>query len=169
MTSSGTMGERSPSHSRLEGISEFTDAIDAVIARADRRLRVFDRNLDGIGFNSSKRHELLRRFLLARRTNRLFIAVHDTSYLNRDCPRMQSLLKLFSQSMEIRQTYPHAQGVHDSFIIADDAHFLRRFHFDDSRSLLALDDPLETKVLNDRFEEIWDASFPAVFATTLGL
>jgi len=163
------MTENAPRHTRLEGVGELTDAIDAIIAKADRRLRFFDRNLDGIGFNSPKRHEALRAFLLARRANRLHIAVHDTGYLNRACPRVQLLLKQFSHAVEIRQTHPHAQGIHDAFFIADDAHCLHRFHFDDARSLLATDDPVEAKVLNERFEEIWEASFPAVFATTLGL
>lgn len=163
------MSEATPQHTRLEGIGEFSGAIDAVIGRAERRLRIFDRSLEGIGFNAPGRHDVLHAFLLARRTNRLFVVVHDTGYLQRGCPRMQMLLRQFSHAVEIRQTEPHARSVHDAFVVADDAHFVRRFHVEDSRSLLVLDDPLEAKVLNDRFEEIWEASLPAVFATTLGL
>lgn len=163
------MTEAAPQHTRLEGIAQYGEGIDAVIARAERRIRVFDRNLDSLGFNSPKRHELLRGFLLARRTNRIEILVHDTGYLERNCPRMHMLLRQFSHALTIHQTHPHVQGVYDPFVIVDDTHYVHRFHFDDSRSLLALDDPQEARTLNDRFDELWEASFPAIFATTLGL
>ncbi len=158
-----------PQHTRLEGIAEYSAAIDTVVAKAERRIRVFDRNLDGLGFNSPARQDLLRSFLLARRTNHLYILVHDTGYLTRSCPRLQLLLRQFSHGITIHQTHPHVQGVHDPFVIVDEAHFVRRFHFDDSRSLLALEDPQEARTLNDRYDELWEASFPAVSATTLGL
>jgi hypothetical protein len=37
------------------------------------------------------------------------------------------------------------------------------------RGLLALDDPIGTHTLAERFEEIWEASSPTVAATTIGL
>lgn len=158
-----------PRHTRIEGIAEYSAAIDSVISRARRRIRVFDRNLEGQGFNSPERQELLRAFLLARRTNHVYIVVHEVGYLDRNCPRMLLLLRQFSHGVSIQQTHAHMQGVYDPFVIADEEHFVHRFHFDDSRSLLALDDPREARNLNDRFDELWDASYPAVFATTLGL
>jgi hypothetical protein len=158
-----------PRHTRLEGIAQYSAAIDTVIAKAQRRIRVFDRNLENIGFNTPGRQELLRSFLLARRVNHLDIVVHDTGYLSRNCPRMLLLLRQFSHGVSIHQTHAHMQGVYDPFVIADGEHYVHRFHFDDSRSLLALDDPQEARNLNDRFDELWDASFPAVFATTIGL
>ncbi|HSD60386.1 MAG TPA: hypothetical protein VLC55_05980 [Burkholderiales bacterium] len=158
-----------PRHTRLESIAEYIEGVDTVIAKAQRRVRVFDRSLEGTGFNSPGRHELLRAFLRARRTNHLYIVVHDPGYLSSRCPRMQLLLRQFSDGITIHQTHSHVEGVHDPFVIADDAHFVRRFHFDDSRSLLALDDPQEARALNERFDQLWEASFPAVFATTLGL
>jgi hypothetical protein len=163
------MNDTAPQHTLLEGIAQYSEAIDSIVSRAQRRIRVFDRNLEGLGFNSAKRQELLRGFMLARRTNQLCILVHDTGYLMRSCPRMHILLRQFSHGLTIHQTHAHVQGVYDPFVIADDAHFLHRFHFDDSRSLLAFDDPQGARTFNDRFDALWEASFPAVFATTLGL
>jgi hypothetical protein len=37
------------------------------------------------------------------------------------------------------------------------------------RGLMAVDDPLGTHPFIERFAEIWEASSPAVSATTLGL
>ena len=59
--------------------------------------------------------------------------------------------------------------VYDPFVIVDDRCFVHRFHFDEMRGLLALDDPIETHTFIERFSEIWEASSPSVSATTLGL
>ncbi|HET9702251.1 MAG TPA: hypothetical protein VFP70_15160 [Burkholderiales bacterium] len=158
-----------PRHTRLEGIAEYGSAIETVISRARRRIRIFDRNLESLGFNTPGRQDLLRAFLLERPANHVYIVVHDTGYLTRGCPRMLLLLRQFSHGVSIHQTHAHVRGVCDPFVIADSEHFVHRFHVDDSRSLLALDDPRQTRNLNDRFDELWEASDPAVFATTLGL
>ena len=48
-------------------------------------------------------------------------------------------------------------------------HSVRRFHFNDLRGLYARDDPIEAHTLAERFEEIWEASGPALAPTTIGL
>jgi hypothetical protein len=55
------------------------------------------------------------------------------------------------------------------FAVADELNYVRRFHFDDPRGILAQNDPAGARVLKSRFEEMWTASHPAVSATTLGL
>ena len=150
------------------GRKDFEAYVDEVIALAQHELRVFDQRLEA-DFNSSARHDALRRFLLASRRNRLRIVVHDVASIERNCPRMMQLLRNFSHAMAIHQTQPQAKGVYDPFVIADEAHSVRRFHFDDLRGLFARNDPIEAHTLVERFEEIWEASTPAVSATTLGL
>ena len=63
----------------------------------------------------------------------------------------------------------HAKRVYDPFALADERDHLHRFHYEDSRALLALDDPAGTQPFLDRFQELWEASGPAASATTLGL
>jgi hypothetical protein len=157
-----------PRHTRLEGIADFEAALDTVIARATRRLRVFDRAL-GRGFDSARRHELLRSFLLANRANRLQIVLHDVANVVRDCPRLVSLIRSRSGAIAIHQTLPDAHGVYDPFAVADERDFVHRFHYDDTRSVLALDDPHGARQFVERFDEILAASGPAFAATSLGL
>jgi hypothetical protein len=71
--------------------------------------------------------------------------------------------------VSIHQTNQDAQGVYDGFIVADDAHYVHRFHFDHPRGEWVLNDIAHTQGLLRRFEEIWSASAAAVSATTLGL
>jgi hypothetical protein len=155
-------------HRKLEGRVESDEALDEVLAQAQRTLRLFDRRL-GSAFDTVRRQELLGGFLRASRANRIRIVLHDASNLSRECPRLIGLLRSFSHAIAIQETQEQAKGVYDPFCIADDHHYLHRFHYDDTRALLALNDPQGAYTLVQRFEEIWEASTPAVSATTLGL
>jgi hypothetical protein len=157
-----------PRHEKLTGIAEYEAALDRLLERPQRQLRVFDRQLSR-SFDTPARHDLLRRFLLRSRANRIQIVLHDVSNLARDCPRLMSLMRQFSHALAIQETEAHAKRVYDPFALADERDHLHRFHYEDSRALLALDDPSSTQPLVERFQELWEASGPAATATTLGL
>jgi hypothetical protein len=156
-------------HAKLIGVQDYLGAIDTVVALAKNEIRVFDHSLENDGFNSVKRYDALRNFLLSSRKNRLRIVVHHTDYLKRYCPRMLMLLKQFSHSIQINRTHGAAVSVTDPFVIVDNMHFVRRSHFEDKRGLLALHDPKGAEALGLHFDELWAASQPAVSATTTGL
>jgi len=155
-------------HEKLTGIVEYETALDRLLERPQRHLRIFDRQLSK-SFNSPVRHDLLRGFLLRSRANRIQIVLHDASNLSRDCPRLMNLLRQFSHALVIHETQAHARRVYDPFALADERDHLHRFHYEDSRALLALDDPAGTQPFVERFQELWEASGPAASATTLGL
>jgi len=160
--------ESSPVHRPLSGASEYEAALDEIIAKAVSTLRVFDHTLS-TAYNLPRRHEALRRFLLASRRNVVRIVVHEPAHLDRNCPRLLALLRQFGHAIRIHETHPTAKSVYDPFAVADDRFFVHRFHFEELRGLSALDDPIGAHALIERFEEIWEASSPAVGATTLGL
>ena len=157
-----------PEHHKLEGNLEYEQALDTLFARPGRKLRIFERQL-GAAYNSPERHDLLRRFLLASRTRTIQIVLHDASNLQRDCPRLINLLRQFGHAVTIHETEPQAKGVYDPFAVMEDRDYVHRFHYDDSRGLLGLDDPHEAREFVRRFEELWEASAPAVCGTILGL
>ncbi|HEX5338971.1 MAG TPA: hypothetical protein VFW53_11090 [Gallionella sp.] len=156
-------------HTRLDGIADYTAALDTLCGLARHDLCLFEKNYDGIGFNSEARYETLRRFLLASPNNRLHVLAHDTRYLATLCPRMMMLLRQFGGSMFIYQTPKNLHHITEPFAIADDSHYVRRFHFDDPRGILAQHDPENARALKSRFQEMWSASHPAVSGTTLGI
>ena len=160
--------ERRPGERRLEGRLAYEQALDELIANAAHTVRIFDKSI-GRSFNSPGRCELLRRLLLARCTNRACFVLHETENIVRDCPRLVLLLRQFSQSVIIRQTLPDARGVYDPFAIADAARFVRRFHYAGARGIAVIGDVAATGLLLERYEQIWQASVPALAATTLGL
>jgi hypothetical protein len=95
--------------------------------------------------------------------------LQETANIARDCPRLIMLLRQFSHAVSIHQTLPDARRVYDPFAVADDARFVHRFHYDDVRGVATVGDIAATGLLLKRYEEIWQASAPAVAATTIGL
>ena len=163
------MSEFAVQHTRLDSIEEYSSALDKLCKLAEHNLYMFEKNYEGMGFNSEARYSTLRNFLLASSAHRLFVLTHDTQYLSTQCPRMMTLLRHFGTGMFIYQTPKHLQQVTEPFFVADDAHFVRRFHFDDPRGMLAQNDPENARALKSRFLEMWEPSHPAISTTTLGL
>jgi hypothetical protein len=161
--------ERTTAAQPLSGLREMAQAIDTVIETAQKSICVFDRNLADGGYNTAERFNRLKVFLLAGRRNRIEVVVHDTDYLERDCPRMMTLLRQFPYAISIHRALAEARRVHDAFVVADEIAYWRRFHFDHPRSEVALDDETGASLLRGRFSEIWNASEPALAATVLGL
>ena len=156
-------------HTRLDGIADYTAALDTLCQLARHNLYLFDKDFDGLGFNAEARYATLRDFLLASPINRLFVLAHDTRYLSTLCPRMMMLLHQFGGSMFVHQTSAGLHQITEPFSVADDAHYVRRFHFDDPRGILAQHDPENARALKSRFMEMWAASHPAASTTRLGL
>jgi hypothetical protein len=153
----------------LSSFSESLEAIDAVIGAATRTLRVFDVTLSNRGFNTPARAERLREFLVAGRAHRLLIALHDTSLLERENPRLLTLLRQFPMSIEIHRTLGEARNAQDPLVVADDHSMWHQMHYEQPRAVVAIDSPADALPIAQRFDEIWELSEPAVSATTLGL
>jgi len=156
-------------HTLFDGVADYIEALDNVCSSARSTLNIFEKDFSDIGFNSEARYEALRHFLLRSSNNRLQLLAHDPQHLVRYCPRMMMLLREFSHSMSIFQTPSHMRNVTEPFAVADNTHYVRRYHFDDSRGLLAINDPEGALELNSRFHEMWQSSHPGATANRLGL
>lgn len=156
-------------HIQFDGVADYISALETVCASAQHTLNIFEKDFSETGFNSEARFNTLRHFLLGSPNNRLQLLAHDAQHLVRYCPRVMTLLREFSHRMAIFQTPPHLKNVTEPFAVADNAHYVRRYHFDDSRGLLARNDTEGARLLNARFQEMWLASHPGASATSLGL
>lgn len=158
-----------PERLLLSTRKEYLEAMGRLIGLAQRELRIFDADFFHLQIEAPPTQELLRAFLLRGRDNRLYIAVHDTEYIRNYCPRLQELLRLFSDRMFIHKTQGDAARVQDCFVLADRLHVVRRPVQAQPRATLRLNDMHEGQGIYLRFCEIWDSSIPAVSATTSGL
>lgn len=163
------MDENAQQHTKLDGIGDYIAALDTLCKLAQHNLYLFEKDFDGTGYNSEARYTTLRNFLLASPAHRLFVLAHDVKYLSTQCPRMMMLLKQFGTSMFIYQTPKNLQYISEPFSVADDENYVRRFHFDDPRGILAQRDPENARALKSRFLEMWESSHQAVSSATLGL
>jgi hypothetical protein len=158
-----------PIYERFDTSQGFQAAIDRLMEQPGRELRLFEPDGAALRLNDPNRIEQLERFLIASRTRRLYLVVHSTDHLTRQCPRLLTLLRRFSHAMQINQTHEEIREVQDAFLLLDAMHYVRRPVASLFRGAMGLGDENEGQALRGRFGEIWAASYPAVSSTTVGL
>ena len=157
------------SYERFDDRAGFQAAVERLLEQPGRELRVFDPDGAALLLNDAPRIERLERFLLASRTRRLYLVLHDTEHLTRQCPRMLTLLRRFAHAIQINRTDETIRELQDAFLVLDSLHFVRRPVSQFYRGAMALGDEAEALAMRARFMEIWAASTPAVASTTVGL
>jgi hypothetical protein len=158
-----------PIYDRFDTNQGFQAAVERLLEQPGRELRVFDPDGAALRLNDAARIEGLERFLLASRTRRLYLVVHNTDHLTRQCPRLLTLLRRFSHAIQINKTHEEIRDVQDAFLLLDAVHYVRRPVAALFRGAIGLGDENEGQALRGRFAEIWAASYPAVPSTTVGL
>lgn len=153
----------------LATLAEQTQAIDELIVLARQHIRVFDQDLSQTGWNSAARADRLATFLRQVRGRRLDIIVHDTRYLEGACSHLLNLLRNYGHALTIYQTGPEGRVATDPLLIVDGRHYLHRFHFEQPRAALGIDQPEQTQPLASRFDEIWVTGEAGLAGTVLGL
>lgn len=156
-------------HTAINGNTEYVAALDSLCRLAQHNLILFEQNFEGLGYNNEARYQTLRGLLLSNPAHRLRVLTHAPHYLATRCPRMTMLLQQFSNRMFIYQTPKNLQHLTEPFAVADDRHYVRRFHFNDPRGLFAQHDPEQAYALKSRFDEMWASSHPAISPSKLGL
>jgi len=158
-----------PDYQRFDTEADFQAAVDRLLAQDGRELRVFDPDLQSLRLNAPERIARIEQFLLASRTRRLYIVLHEPDYLTRQCPRMMRLLARLAHVIQVNRTHSEIRELQDAFMVLDSEHYLRRPVARFFRGAIGIHDETEAQAMRNRFGEIWSASFPAVSATTLGL
>jgi hypothetical protein len=156
-------------YERFDTNEGFQAALDRLLEQPGRELRIFDPDGAALRLNDPARIQRLERFLQASRTRRLYLVLHDTSHVQRHCPRMMSLLARYAHAIQINRTHEEIRELQDAFMVLDSVHYLRRPVATFFRGAIGLADENEALAMRGRFNEIWSASYPAVSSTTIGL
>jgi hypothetical protein len=151
------------------GERHYEAALALVIAKAMNELLIFDQDFTHGDYADIERFNLLRDFLSKNSLSKLTIILQSAEHFVNNCPRLYSLLKLYSHKMTVYETNDVAKIAKDCFVIADKQHYCRRFHIDQARFKYAFDDETEAANLQTRFDELLDETSEAVSATKLGL
>lgn len=163
------MNEPTPRYQLITSLHDAQTAFDEVLGLAGHTLRYFDVSVAQRGFNSPQRIEVIRHMLLADRSNRLQIVLHDIESLDREATRLIALARELSAQVEIHQTLDSARHAADPMLIADAHSVWHRLHASQSRVALYVHSPDEIAPRIERFEQIWAESEPAPGISSLGL
>jgi len=158
-----------PLYERFDTRAGFGQAVDRLLDQFGRELRIFDPDLASLRLNEPERIARIEAFLGASRTRRIFMVVHNTDHVTRQCPRMMTLLARYSHAIQIHRTNEEIRELQDAFLVLDSAHYVRRPVAQFFRGAIGLGDESEGLEMRQRFMEIWASSFPAVSSTTAGL
>jgi hypothetical protein len=156
-------------YERFDTAEGFQSAIERLLAQPGRELRIFDPDGTSLRLNDPARIALFEAFLHASRTRRIYMVMHETEHILRQCPRLLSLLARFSHMMQINRTQEHIRQLQDAFLVLDSQHYVRRSVAAFYRGAAGFGDDVEALAMRQRFMEIWEASFPGVSSTTVGL
>jgi hypothetical protein len=156
-------------YERFDTGAGFQSAVERLLAQPGRELRIFDPDGTSLRLNDPARVAQLERFLSASRTRRIYLVIHETDHITRQCPRLLALLARFSHMVQINRTHEHIRELQDAFLVLDSQHYVRRSVAAFYRGAAGFGDDVEALAMRQRFMEIWEASYPGVSSTIAGL
>lgn len=159
----------SPAYTLLTGEAGYRQSCDTVLALAEHEILIFDRDLAALRLEETARLATLGNFLQRAGLHRLRIVLHDPEPMERDAPRLMQLIARFSYVIELRQSPDNLRQLADTHVLVDESHGVRRFHVEQPRSALILDDRAYIYPWRQRFEELWELSHPCLRINTTGL
>lgn len=158
-----------PHYQLLTSEAEYRQACDTILGRAEHELLIFDRDLGAVRLDETHRLKALADFLQTDSLRRIRMVLHDPGPIERDAPRLMRFIFRFSHRFEIRQSPDNLRHLADTHLLADEKHGVRRFHVNQPRSALILDDPAYLNPWRQRFEELWELSLPCLRINITGL
>ncbi|MDQ2818935.1 MAG: hypothetical protein M3Y65_00775 [Pseudomonadota bacterium] len=147
--------------------TDFTAQVKICLSGARHTLDLFDPDFSLFGLGSVEVDAILRVFVQGGGHMRL--AMHQSTWLERECPRFIRLLRDCGHRIACRQTSRGLRQLTDSFCISDEADVVRRFHSDHARGEASFGVPGAADVCRERFAGIWEESTPTLHPTTTGL
>jgi hypothetical protein len=156
-------------YERFDTNAGFQAALERLLEQPGRELRIFDPDGAALRLNDPARVARLEDFLQVSRTRRVYMVVHSTEHLTRQCPRLMSLLARYAHAIQIYRTGEEIRELQDAFLVLDALHYVRRPVATFFRGAIGLGDENEALAMRSRFMEIWGSSYPAVSSTTVGL
>jgi len=139
----------------------------ALLARAGFRLDLFDPDFASFPLGAPDVEATLRAFFQG--GGQLRLALHDTTFIQRSCPRFLGLARYYGERIECRQSPRSLRHLSDSFALADGMHVVRRFHCDHMRGEAVFASPAAVELPAHRFEALWEESMLTLSPTVTGL
>lgn len=157
------------SYRLLTSEREYRDAIDSVLALADSELCILERNLFRMQLDDAARLAQLVDFMRGARQGRIRMVLHDDERLRSEMPRFAEMYRRHGDRIEIRRSPENLRHLADCHVIADGRHGVRRFHHEQPRAALSLNDPDAIHPWQQRFDELWGLTQESIHLGITGL
>lgn len=159
----------SPAYTPLVSEAAYRQAFDTVLGLAKREILILDHDLRALQLEDKVRLGALTNFLQANGSSSIRIVLHDLEPLARNAPRLLQLFARCAPSVRLRQCPENLRQLADTHVLVDRCHGVRRFHVDQPRSALILDDGAYIDPWWQRFEELWELAVPCSSLNRVGL
>jgi hypothetical protein len=149
--------------------ADYRAAIDLTLAGAQREIRIFDRDLRGMGLEERARVARLDDFLSSDRDCHLKVVLHDPDSLEAHLPRLLALMREHAHQIAVRRTPEHLRSLSDCWFLADAHSGTIRFHTDHARGKRVTNIPAEIQPWWRRADDLWEECEPCTPWLTTGL
>ncbi len=159
-----------PEERLFDSYTEYRAAVLEALGLARSGLRIFDPDLAETGLESMAGVEALQ--ALARTSphqDAIRILLRDPAYLEREAPRLLHFVGRFGHRVAVRVVAEGSQLGDQAFLVADDRHFLVRFHTDRPRGKFCADDGEAAALAVAQFDTAWLAAQPGPSGAGLGI
>jgi len=141
--------------------SDYDRAMLTLLARAKHFLGIFDPDLKIGPIASQQGVARLEAMLHGNPKGELVLLLHDTAHLAAHCPRLLNLYRQRGHQFRILQTAQEHRSQMQPFAIADGVHLITRFHADQARGKLCIDEAADSAAFRQRFEALLESATPA--------
>jgi hypothetical protein len=147
--------------------SDNVRAIDELIARANKTLDVFDRDLRLQNWETRARIDALKTAMHERGV-RVRIALLSSNHLSSELPRLFNLLKTHGHRLSILESQMQPKPSH-FFAVADRQHSIFRPILVQSGGLAFFENTEKSSIYSDNFKVIWEHGGTPEFPEAFGL
>jgi hypothetical protein len=136
------------------------DAVAALAGQARRRIDVLTPDLEATLYDTPDFLEAVRSLAIASSRTHLRFLVGDSQHAVKNGHRLIELARRLSTPIDLKQPGPATELGSEAFLLADDRGVFWRADVDKPRAHVCFNDPIGTKRLRQRFEQLWEESLP---------
>ncbi len=156
------------SYRRLDTRTAAREAFDEILGRAQRSLRLIDDRGEFYGFDRPRFATALQALLRRSRDASITLVLHDSGFVERDCPRLVDLLRRHAPRLRILRSADSARHFSRGFVLADETVVLRRPHYDSALTFVDFDERAVAEAAH-LLDEIVGEAMPAPGLSVTGL
>ncbi len=142
----------------LETMEQHRIATQQMVQQCRRSVHIISRDLDPAVYDLPEFTGALTRRLLEHRRMKVYILVHDANAIARAGHRLLGTAHNLSGFVEIRKPGPDHKDYDGGMFVGDGVGFITRRTSDRYVGQMNFNDPRDSKVLLDEFEEMWAKS-----------